>query len=132
MGRFMQPARPPLPQLTCRSVARAYVSVHVIRLDSSKQRAKDVLGKDGKCMRRPRRGVLALRLNGGRDCPLPVCLSAHEFVWFAVPGEALVVGGVASQAAVEDADEPVGEGAEGLVVGRSAGALSVIEGAGAR
>ena len=35
------------------------------------------------------------------------------------------------QAAVEDADEPVGEGAQGLVVGGSAGALSVIEGAGA-
>jgi hypothetical protein len=35
------------------------------------------------------------------------------------------------QAAVEDADEPVREGSEGLVVGGSAGALSVIGGAGA-
>jgi hypothetical protein len=33
-----------------------------------------------------------------------------------VPGEVLVVKGVASQTAVEDADEPVGEGAEGLVL----------------
>jgi hypothetical protein len=32
---------------------------------------------------------------------------------------------------VEDADEPVRDGSEGLVVGGSAGALSVIEGAGA-
>jgi hypothetical protein len=32
---------------------------------------------------------------------------------------------------VEDADEPVCEGSEGLVVGVAAGALSVIEGAGA-
>ena len=31
------------------------------------------------------------------------------------------------QAAVEDADEPVREGSEGLVVGGSAGALPVIE-----
>ena len=53
-----------------------------------------------------------------------------EFVWFAVPGEVLVVEGVASQAAVEDTDEPVRGGSEGLVVGGSAGALSVIECAG--
>ena len=32
---------------------------------------------------------------------------------------------------MEDADEPVREGAQGLVVGGSAGALPVIEGAGA-
>jgi hypothetical protein len=31
------------------------------------------------------------------------------------------------RAAVEDADEPVGEGSEGLVVGGAAGALPVIE-----
>ena len=48
-----------------------------------------------------------------------------------MPGEVLVVDGCGSQAAVEDADEPVREGAEGLVVGGAAGALSVIEGAGA-
>jgi hypothetical protein len=34
-----------------------------------------------------------------------------------VPGSGLVIEGVISQAAVEDADQPVGEGAEGLVVG---------------
>ena len=33
---------------------------------------------------------------------------------------------------MEDADEPVGEGAEGLVVGGAAGAVPVIDGAGAR
>ena len=49
-----------------------------------------------------------------------------------MPGEVLVVEGVASQAAVEDADEPVGEGAERLVVGGAAGTLPVIESAGAR
>jgi transposase len=48
----------------------------------------------------------------------------------AVPGEVLVVEGVVSQAAVQDADEPVGEGSEGLVVGGSASALPVVEGAG--
>ena len=46
------------------------------------------------------------------------------------PGDRFVVGGVVSEAAVEDADEPVGERAEGLVVGRSASALAVVEGAG--
>ena len=39
----------------------------------------------------------------------------------------LVVEGLMPQAAVEDADEPVPEGSEGLVVGGSAGALPVIE-----
>jgi hypothetical protein len=34
-----------------------------------------------------------------------------------VPGEVFVVAGVAAEAAVEDADQPVREGAEGLVVG---------------
>ena len=36
-----------------------------------------------------------------------------------------------TQAAVEDADEPVGEGAEGLVVGGTGGSVSVVAGAGA-
>ena len=49
-----------------------------------------------------------------------------------MPGEVLVVAGVVSQAAVEDANESVREGAEGLVVSGSAAALSVIEGARAR
>ena len=57
--------------------------------------------------------------------------AAAEFVWFGVPGEVFVVEGVVAQAAVEDADEPVREGAEGLVVGGAAGALPVVEGAGA-
>jgi hypothetical protein len=34
----------------------------------------------------------------------------------------VVVGGVVAQAAVQNTDEPVGEGAEGLLVGRAAAA----------
>ena len=51
---------------------------------------------------------------------------------FGVPGAVFVVAGVAGQAAVEDADEPVREGSKGLVVAGSAGALPVVVGAGAR
>jgi hypothetical protein len=40
-----------------------------------------------------------------------------------MPGEVFVVVGMDSQAAVEDADEPVREGSEGLVVSGSAGAV---------
>ena len=47
------------------------------------------------------------------------------------PGGGLVVGGAVSQAAVEDADEPVGECAQGLVVCRAAGAVLVVVGPGA-
>src|SRR6476661_8562643 len=47
------------------------------------------------------------------------------------PGGGLVVGLVVAEAAVEDADEPVREGAEGLVVGGAGGAVSVVAGAGA-
>jgi hypothetical protein len=53
-----------------------------------------------------------------------------EVVWLAVPGEVFVVEGVALQAAVEDADEPVGEGAQRLVVGGAAGTLAVVESSG--
>ena len=38
------------------------------------------------------------------------------------PGEVFVVAGVMSEAAIEDADEPVRECAEGLVVGGAVGA----------
>ena len=44
---------------------------------------------------------------------------------FGVPGAVFVVGGVVAQAAVEDADEPVRDGPECLVVGCAAGSLSV-------
>jgi hypothetical protein len=47
-----------------------------------------------------------------------------------VPGEVFVVEGVALQAAVEDADEPVGEGAQRLLVGGAAGTLAVVESSG--
>ena len=43
------------------------------------------------------------------------------------PGGVFVVGGVVSEAAVENADEPVRECAEGLVVGGAAGAVRVVE-----
>ena len=46
------------------------------------------------------------------------------------PGGLLVVEGADFQAAVEDADEPVGEAAQGVVVLVSRGALLVVEGAG--
>jgi hypothetical protein len=42
------------------------------------------------------------------------------------------VEGVGSKAAMEDVDEPVREGPQSLVVGGSASALPVVEGAGAR
>ena len=48
------------------------------------------------------------------------------------PGGGLVVGLVVAQAAVEDPDEPVGEGSEGLVVGVAGCAVPVVVGAGAR
>lgn len=47
------------------------------------------------------------------------------------PGDRLVVGGVVPEAAVEDADESVGQGTEGLVVGGAAGSVVVIERSGA-
>jgi hypothetical protein len=47
------------------------------------------------------------------------------------PGGCLVVGGAGLEAAVEDADEAVGELAEGGVVLGAAGAFGVVEGAGA-
>jgi len=50
---------------------------------------------------------------------------------FAGSGGVFVVGGVVAQAGVQDGDEPVGEGAEGLVVGSAAGALAVVVAAGA-
>ena len=43
------------------------------------------------------------------------------------PGDVLLVGGVVAEAAVEDADEPVAEGAEGLVVGGAGGSFGVVE-----
>jgi hypothetical protein len=48
-----------------------------------------------------------------------------------VPGLVLVVEGVVAETAVEDADEPVREGAKGLVVAGPTGPLTVVAGAGA-
>ncbi len=47
------------------------------------------------------------------------------------PGGVFVVEGAGFEAAVEDADEPVGEAPEGVVVPVSGGAVLVVEGAGA-
>jgi hypothetical protein len=47
------------------------------------------------------------------------------------PGGCLVVGGAGFEEAVQDADEPVGELAQGGVVLGAAGTLGVVEGAGA-
>ena len=49
-----------------------------------------------------------------------------------MPGEVFVVEGLMPQAAVHDADEPVREGAEGLVVGCAMCTLPVIKRAGAK
>jgi len=50
---------------------------------------------------------------------------------FGRPGDGFVVDAVVGEAAVEDADEAVGEGAEGLVVGGAAGSVPVVVAAGA-
>ena len=47
------------------------------------------------------------------------------------PSGVFVVAGAGFQAAVEDADEPVGEAPQGVVMGMSGGAVLVVEGAGA-
>jgi hypothetical protein len=47
------------------------------------------------------------------------------------PGGCLIVEGAGFEASVQDADEPVGEAAEGVVVLDAAGAEVVVEGAGA-
>ena len=47
------------------------------------------------------------------------------------PGGFLVVEGAGFEAAVKDADEPVGDSAQGVVVSVAAGALLVVVGAGA-
>ena len=66
--------------------------------------------------------------------------SRSDIPWFGVssrrgvefrPGGVLVVEGSVLEAAVEDADEPVGQLSEGGVVGDAAGADAVVVGAGA-
>src|SRR5260221_8081761 len=58
-------------------------------------------------------------------------MSSGELVFVVGPGGCLVVEGAGFEAAVQDADEPAGELAEGGVVLGAAGALGVVEGAGA-
>jgi hypothetical protein len=61
-----------------------------------------------------------------------VSSGAGELVLGAVgPGGGLAVGGAGREAAVEDADEAVAEGAEGLVAGVAGRAVLVVAGAGA-
>src|SRR5271169_5642356 len=58
-------------------------------------------------------------------------MSSSELVFVVRPGGCLVVEGAGLEASVEDADEPVGDLAQGSVVLGAAGALGVVEGAGA-
>src|SRR5262252_1105148 len=57
--------------------------------------------------------------------------SAGGLVAVVAPGDVFVVGGMAGQAAVEDAGEAVAEGVQGLVVGVAGGAAVVVAGPGA-
>src|SRR5260370_36599360 len=58
-------------------------------------------------------------------------MSSGELVFAVRPGDCLVVEGARLEAAVQDADEPVGELAQGGIVLSAAGALGVVEGPGA-
>src|SRR5689334_22270970 len=58
-------------------------------------------------------------------------MSSGELDFVVGPGGCLVVEGAGLQASVEDADEPVGDLAQGRVVLGAAGAFGVVEGAGA-
>src|SRR6266567_5210473 len=58
-------------------------------------------------------------------------MSSGELVFVVGPGGGLVVESPCLEAAVQDADEPVGEFAQGGVVLGAAGALGVVQGAGA-
>jgi hypothetical protein len=72
-------------------------------------------------------------LNSGVPCPVSVVGvsglggGGDGFCGSGVPGSVLLVEGLGSQAAVQDADQPVRNGTEGLVVGGPAGPLSVVE-----
>src|SRR5258707_5768238 len=59
-------------------------------------------------------------------------MSSGDRVFVVRPGGGLVVEGAGFEASVQDADEPVGEFAQGSVVLGAAGAFGVVEGAGAR
>src|SRR2546430_3752897 len=58
-------------------------------------------------------------------------MSSGELVFVVRPSGGLVIEGAGLQASGQDADEPVGELAEGGVVLGAAGALGVVQGAGA-
>ena len=58
-------------------------------------------------------------------------MSSGELVFVLGPGGGLVIEGAGLEAAVQDADEPAGEFAQGRVVLGAAGAFGVVEGAGA-
>ena|ERR1035437_1481141 len=59
-------------------------------------------------------------------------MSSGKLVFAVRPGGCLVVEGAGFEAAVQDADEPVGEFAQGGVVLGAAGAFGVVQGPGAR
>src|SRR5258708_38545488 len=58
-------------------------------------------------------------------------MSSGERVFVVRPGGCLVVEGAGFEASVQDADEPVGDLAQGGVVFGAAGALGVVQGPGA-
>ena len=59
-------------------------------------------------------------------------MSSGLAVFAMCPGSVFAVGGVVAQAAVEDADESVAEGAQCLMVHVARGAVLVVESAGTR
>src|SRR5216683_7223780 len=58
-------------------------------------------------------------------------MSSGKLIFAVRPGGGLVVEGAGLEASVQDADEPVGEPPQGIVVFDAAGAEVVVEGAGA-
>src|SRR5450755_1737070 len=58
-------------------------------------------------------------------------MSSRDLLGVMMPGGGFVVAGAGFEASVQDADEPVGELAQRGVVADAAGALLVVEGAGA-
>lgn len=63
--------------------------------------------------------------------PTPLTNPSSRLLITVRSGGVLVVGGVVSEAAVEEADEAVGEGSKGVLVGVAVLAALVVEGAGA-
>lgn len=94
-------------------------------LEAAVRRVEDRLARRA----RPKRPVRSRGLQDGLDIPGVGVSSGLELP--VAPGGVLVVEGAGFEAAVEDADEPVGDSPQGVIVSVAAGALLVVEGAGA-